>query len=310
MIVDPHSTLDWLLTGDPSIRWQVKKDLLHVEEKEWVKERSKVAEKGWGKALLERRETDGRWGGGLYSPKWISTHYTLMLLRRLGLSPDNLQACESINLLLREGLDRDGGINLFASLNHSETCVTGMILSLCSYFDIQHANFESLVIFLLDQQLQDGGWNCRSFLGDHHSSMHTTLSVLEGLWEYEKKYSSKKDQIPLARRKAHEFLLKHRLFKSDRTGRVIDPKWTRLSFPPRWRYDILRVLDYFRDCNADKDHRMTEAIEILLLKEKKGRWPLQTKHPGRVFFDLEKPGESSRLNTLRALRVLRWWNGK
>jgi hypothetical protein len=113
----------------------------------------------------------------------------------------------------------------------------------------------------------------------------------------------------LARLKAHEFLLIHRLYKSDKTGRTIDPKWTRLSFPPRWRYDVLRVLDYFRDCDAEKDERMLDAVEILLSKEKNGRWPLQSKHPGRVFFDMEKPGETSRWNTLRSMRVLNWWNG-
>jgi len=307
MASESNKIIKWLLQGDPSICWQVKRDLLRANESAWEPDRKKIAEKGWGKKLLERRQPDGRWGGGWYSPKWISTHYTLMLLRRMGLPPDNGPACESTLLLLNKGIYSDGGINLFASMKHSETCVTGMILSLCSYFDIPVEKYESLIDFLIEQQMADGGWNCESFRGARHSSMHTTLSVLEGLWEFEKEFDLKKDPIRHARLRAHDFLLAHRLYKSDRTGRIIDPKWTRLSFPPRWRYDILRVLEYFRDCRAQKDERMTDAIGVLLSKEKDGRWPLQSNHAGRVFFEMEKPGEVGRWNTLRALRVLNWW---
>jgi hypothetical protein len=308
MLNETRNVLDWLLRGDPSIRWQVKKDLLRHHEEQWQQDRYRIASEGWGKGLLQKRAEDGRWGGGLYTPKWISTHYSLMLLKRLGLPQDNHLACESTRLILSKGLFRDGGINLFASLNHSETCVTGMVLSLCSYFDIRENEFESLVDFLLDQQMEDGGWNCRSFLGDRHSSVHTTISVLEGLWEYEKKFSARKKYVNVARLKAHEFLLVHHLYKSDKTGRIIDPKWTRLSFPPRWRYDILRALDYFRECNAEKDSRMLDSIGILHSKEKNGQWPLQSKHAGRVFFDMERTGQASRWNTLRASRVLKWFN--
>jgi hypothetical protein len=307
---DRTYTIDWLLQSDPSIRWQVQKDLLEMDKSVWEEVRRRIAQEGWGKALLDLRQPDGRWGGGWYSPKWISTHYTLMLLRRMGLCPDNHQACESILLLLEKGCYHDGGINLFATFDHSETCVTGMILSLSSYFNIPLEKFRTLIDFLLDQQMEDGGWNCESFRGARHSSMHTTISVLEGLWEFEKKYDQNKDHIRQARRKAHEFLFIHRLFKSDTTGEIIDPKWTRLSFPPRWRYDILRVLDYFQDCSGEKDDRMTEAIDILLTKEKNGCWPLQSKHAGRVFFEMEKPGLPSRWNTLRSLRVLNWWERK
>ncbi|MBR9998597.1 MAG: hypothetical protein KFF73_06485 [Cyclobacteriaceae bacterium] len=144
------------MQGDPSIRWQVKRDLLHLDEKVWKRDRHKIHQEGWGKALLDLRQEDGGWGGGIYSPKWISTHYTLMLLKRLGLSPGNRAACNSTRLLLRQGLYPDGGINFFGSLKHSETCVTGMILSLCAYFELHPAEFSSLADYLLDQQMEDG----------------------------------------------------------------------------------------------------------------------------------------------------------
>jgi hypothetical protein len=299
---------DWLLQGDPAIRWQVKRDLLNLDEQNWNHDRQQIAHKGWGKALLDHRQPDGLWAGAYYSPKWTSTHYSLMLLFRMGLPPDNLLACESIRILLDRGLYRDGGINYFKSLKQSETCVTGMTLSLCSGFDIPYENFGSIVNFLLGEQMEDGGWNCEAYRGARHSSMHTTINVLEGLWAFEKKYLINREQIRQARKAAHRFLLKHHLYRSDHTGRIINKKFIRLPFPPRWYYDILRALDYFQDCHAGKDDRMEDAISILVSREKEGMWPLQAGYPAREFFKMEKAGKSSRWNTLRALRVMEWWN--
>jgi len=300
--------LSWLLEGDPAIRWQVKRDLLDLPPGDWRAERRKVALEGWGKRLLDEQKENFMWGKGLYSPKWISTHYTLMLLKRLGIPPENKQAKSGCKLLIDKGVYKDGGINFSASMDHSETCVSGMVLSLWSYFAIPDERINQLVSFLLDQQMEDGGWNCESFKGARHSSLHTTLSVLEGLWEYEKMHLEQCHQCIDARKRAHEFILQHRLFKSDKTGKVIKPQFILISFPPRWFYDILKAFDYFQECNADRDDRCQDAIDLLLKKEKHGKWPVQGWHAGRAYFELEKNGSPSRVNTLRALRVLNWWN--
>jgi hypothetical protein len=79
-----------------------------------------------------------------------------------------------------------------------------------------------------------------------------------------------------------------------------------LSYPSRWRYDILRALDYFHSCAIEYDQRMSDAIEVLLKKRRKnGLWPVQARHIGKTHFEMEKTGEPSRWNTLRALRVLK-----
>ena len=275
---------------------------------DWRAERRKIAYEGWGKMLLTEQSKNHMWGRGLYSPKWISTHYTLMLLRRLGLPPDNEQATKACKLLIDKGVYDDGGINFFASMKHSETCVSGMVLSLWAYFNIQGKRINSLVSFLLDQQMEDGGWNCQSFNGAKHSSLHTTMSVLEGLWEYEKMHLEQCEKCTKARLRAHEFILQHRLYKSDKTGKLIKPQFTRITFPPRWYYDILRALDYFQDCKAEKDDRFQDAVEVLIRKQKNGRWPLQSPHPGKAYFALEETGAPSSWNTLRVMRVLKWWN--
>jgi hypothetical protein len=252
----------------------------------------------------------------LYSPKWISTTYTMLLLRRCGLSPDNEQAQVSCRLLLDRGFYRDGGINYFRSYEYSETCVTGMILSILAYFHLADRRVERLALHLLEQQMPDGGWNCESYRGATHSSLHTTVSVLEGLWEYEQLGSAGGGQpsfVPVVREaqaRGREFLLQHRMFRSHRSGEIIDPRMTRLSFPPRWRYDVLRALDYFQQCGAETDDRLADAVEIVLKKRRPdGTWPLQSRHPGRSYFEMETVGQPSRWNTLRALRVLRWYRG-
>lgn len=303
-------TLDWLLDGDPAIRWQVMRDLINADEPEVRAEQACVTETGWGRDLLSRQDPNGMWGGGLYSPKWVSTTYTLLLLRRLGLPSDNPQAHKGCELLLDRGFYLDGGINYSQkSYAYSETCITGLVLSILAYFRFPDERLEQLVDHLLAQQMGDDGWNCRSYHGDTHSSFHTTISALEGLREFEKTSVYRLADVRAAQQTGREFLLIHQLYKSDRTGAIIHPAMTRFSFPPRWHYDVLRALDYFQEARAEKDPRLVDAIDLLIKKRRKdGRWPLQNRYPGRVFFDMEQPGKPSRWNTLRALRVLKWWD--
>jgi hypothetical protein len=308
----------WLLDGDPAIRWQVQRDLIGAADRIVAAEQRKVAREGWGARLLAEQGTDGRWAGGqssdggLYSPKWISTTYTMLLLRDFGLPADNPQACKACTLLLDRGLERDGGINYGMwdrMWGRSETCITGMVLSILSYFQYDDDRLDTVADHLLGEQMPDGGWNCRRRSGATHSSVHTTISVLEGLRFYEHHRGGKLQAVRAAQRRGREFLLVHRLFRSHRTGAVIKPIFTKFSFPPRWHYDILRALDYFQTVNATRDERLAEAIEIVrCARDDDGRWPLQNIYKGKTYFEMEKVGAPSRWNTLRALRMLKWWD--
>jgi len=300
----------WLLEGDPSIRWQVQRDLLNLTPTTYESERKKIAKQGWGARLLALQDSSGTWGGGLYSPKWTSTTYTMLTLRQLGLPPNNPQAQLACKIFLDKGFYTDGGINFFsrAIWKHSETCVTGMILALLTYFQYPDERIHTIATHLVNQQMTDGGWNCDSYKGATHSSFHTTITVLEGLYGYQCAFPEKKKKIDLIRKRGHEFLLAHRVYKSHRTGEVFDSKMTTMPFPSRWRYDFIRALDYFRACDAPRDERMSDAIELLQKKQKKdGLWTLNTGMSGRKYFDLEVPGQPSRWNTLRALRILNWY---
>ncbi len=303
-------TLKWLLEGDPAIRWQTLRDLMDTEPETVQNERHKIATQGWGAKLLAFQDDSGMWGGGLYSPKWISTTYTMLLLRRFGLLPKHPQTLKACKLLLDKGIYRDGGINYFGVLAHSETCVTGMVLSILAYFQYEDMRINALVEHLLAQQMLDGGWNCQSYKGAVHGSFHTSISVLEGLHEYEKSFGLYRSEIKSAMNNAVEFLLQHRLFKSDNTGEIVNPNMTRFSFPPRWHYDVLRALDFLQEINRAFDPRLTDALDMVHKKrQKNGTWLLQNRHPGKSFFEMEEPGKPSRWNTLRALRILKWAEG-
>ncbi len=307
-IASRDSVVAWLLKGDPAIRWQVSRDLLARPLKECRSDQTRVATEGWGARLLARQDDAGRWTPRLYGQKWVSTTYSMVLLRHLGLPNDDPRARKACRLFLDEALLPDGGINVSVSQRSSETCVTGMVLGLLSWFKVADTRREQLVAYLLSQQMDDGGWNCERYRGAVHSSFHTTISVMEGLRGYVEGGGPRADEARMAEARGREFFLRHRLYRSHRTGRIVHPAFTRFSFPPRWHHDVLRTLDHFRASKAAYDERLEDPISLVLKKRTSdGRWMLQNRHPGRTFFELETVGRPSRWNTLRALRVLQWF---
>jgi hypothetical protein len=301
-----ETAIDWLLAGDPSIRWQTLRDLTDSPPEAVASEQARVADVGWGMQLLTRQDPTGTWAGGLYTPKWTSTTYTMLLLRDMGLPPGNVQCARACELLLDRGFHHDGGVAF--GWDRSEACVTGMVLSILASFRVDDERLDRIAEHLLERQMEDGGWNCRRVFGAVHSSVHTTILVLEGLADYRRFRGRNLLKLKAAQRRGREFLLIHRLFRSHRSGEVIKPVFLRLAFPPRWHYDILRALDHFRAVDAPGDERLIEAINLLKSKQlPDGRWKLDHAFPGREFFKLERVGSPSRWNTLRALRVLSWW---
>ncbi|MEP1097023.1 MAG: prenyltransferase/squalene oxidase repeat-containing protein [Cyclobacteriaceae bacterium] len=300
--------IGWLLKGDVSIQYQVYRDLLSEERDDL---RARIATEGWGAKFLSKRKPDGHWGLKFYQPKWTSTHYTLLDLRNLCISPDTPIIKESIDMILENGKGRDGGVEPSSMNGNSDVCINGMFLNYATYFLSEEEKLKSIVDFLLSQLMEDGGFNCRSNRSKAvHSSLNSTLSVLEGISDYEKNgYQYRLKEMKAARESAIEFLLLHQLFISDRTGKIISKNYLTLSYPGRWRYDILKALDYLRYAQVKWDDRLAPAIEVLLKKRNKDQtWNTQAKHPGEVHFEMEKAGRPGRWNTLRALRVLKYFD--
>ena len=297
-----ETTVDWLLDSDPSIRWQVMRDLTEENPETTAKERSRVATEGWGARLLALQAEDGNWGGGVYTPKWTSTTYTLLLLRHLGIDADDERVRRAIALVRDRVVMGRKELPFFEY--RTEACITAMALALGSYF-LEDARDMPQPDYLLDRQREDGGWNCS--VRSDRSSFHTTISTLEALLEYERAVGGD-EAISEARARAHEYLLRRRLMYRLSTGELVDKRWLLLSFPPRWHYDVLRGLDYLRDAGVETDERCDEALELIASKRRQdGTWPLQGRHVGKEHFQMEEgSGKPSRWNTLRALRVLGW----
>jgi hypothetical protein len=307
------TAIDWLLDADPAIRWQVMQDLTDAAADEVAAERARVAVEGWGAQLLGLQGPDGQWDEGTYRPGWVdeskpffdawtATTYSLLLLRDLGVAPDD-PAMRRALALVRDNARWEATDTPFFE-GETEPCINGMALAIGAYFG---QDVDNIVERLLGGRLGDGGWNCWADYGARVSSFHTTICVLEGLLEWERAGGSS-PAVTAARHRGEEYLLERGLLRRRRTGQIVDPRFTMFSFPTRWYYDALRGLDYFRATGANPDVRCREAIALVAEKrDDEGRWALENTHMGPTHFEMEGPdGFPSRWNTLRALRVLRW----
>jgi hypothetical protein len=312
------SVLDWLLDSDPALRWQVLRDLADAPAELVAAERAQVATEGWGARLLALQDEDGRWAGGALFPArransgngeqtegqpWTATAYSLVNLHDFGVDPGGDKVRRAVAAVREHCRWEHAGQPFFTG--EVEPCINGMTVVLGVYFD---QRVDGVVARLLDEQLEDGGWNCEVENGSIRSSFHTTIRVLEGLLAHERATGGSAQSIA-ARRRGEEYLLERKLFRRKSTGAVVDPAWLEFSFPTRWHYDVLRALEYFRATGDPPDRRVDEAIDLLRSKlQSDGTWLLENTHPGAVHFTLEDgDGRPSRWNTLRALRVLRWY---
>ena len=369
------NVMEWLLDSDPSIRWQVMRDLSGESDEVVAAEHAKIATEGWGARLLALQDADGQWGKdalpasiettneglpdvatrkllrdlhqisiddlagfleldratlstwenepdpqgegvtkyrsalnwmknsiGTLKPEWTSTTFTLLLLLDMGLDPASDQARRAVELVrANTKWDHDGQDYFDGEV---EPCINGKTVALGAYFG---QNVDGIVERLLGEQLSDGGWNCEAERGSVRSSFNSTISVLEGLLEYER--TGRADpNVTAVRLRGQEYLLERRMFRRLTTGEVINPAWTHFSFPTRWHYDVLRGLDYLGNAGVEPDERCGEALDLVEGKrDPDGRWPLENTHPGRVHFEMEEgDGNPSRWNTLRSIRVLAW----
>ena len=310
------TVVDWLLNSDPSIRWQVMRDLTGAPAGEVAAERARVATEGWGARLLGLQDANGRWGGAAWNRGWNSTMHVLWLLRHLGLDPASAEARRAVGLVRDhvtwEGPQECGGNPFFAG--EVEPCINGQVATAGAYFG---QDVRSIVNRLLGEQLSDGGWNCEAPNGSTRSSFNTTICVLEALLEHERA-SGGTPEVTTARLRGQEYLLERRLFRRRSTGEVIerdrkgDAAWMRFAFPTWWHYDVLRGLEYLRRAGVAPDERVTEAIDLVASKrDDDGRWPLEAQYPGKMPVETDEGGgRPSRWNTLRALRVLDWYSAR
>jgi hypothetical protein len=319
-VTGPDSVIDWLLGSDPSIRWQVMRDLLEAPEPEWRAERAKVETEGWGARLLSYEDEDGQWAGGSFFPRdfearewkevgqpWTATAFSLSQLREFGLEPSSDRAKRAVQLVGANSRWDEGGQPYWQG--EVEECINGRTVADGAYFGV---DVSPLVGRLVGERLEDGGWNCERANGSVRSSFATTVNVLEGLLEYERATGGTPGSRE-ARASGEEFLLERKLFRRLSTGEPADEQFLAFGHPNRWRYDVLRALDYFRSAaaltGAAADPRLGEAVDHVRARRlEDGTWALDWSPAGRVWFEVDDGvGRPSRWVTLRAMRVLRWW---
>jgi len=299
-------TIAWLDDSDPVIRFRLHRDFLNSDPETVKQIRASIATQGWGKAFLDHRNENKHWGLAYYLPKFTSTHYTLLSLRMIHYPQNDPRVLETVNMILDQNIGPGGGIAPNLKYPNDEVCITGMFLNIAAYFKAPALKLNSLIDFLMKVQLKDGGFNCRyAHKPTHHSSVHTTLSVCEGLWEYEKNgYTYRLDDVRQKRLEGEEFLLCHHLFKSDKDGHVISDSFLSMHWPYHWFYDVMRALEYFVKSDHPGDPRMNDALDWLLSQGHDGLWPLSPRRNGQYFFTMEKVSRKSKINTLRALSIL------
>jgi len=311
--------VEWLLEGDPSIRAQVLRDLVDSPAADVAAERGRIATEGWGARLLAEQAGDGLWDGGVYRPGWVdeerpffdawtATHFSLSLLRELDPDPGAEVVRRAVRRV-REQVrwDRDDGPGYYEG--ETEPCVNGAVLANAAWAGEPG---DRVVEALLEHRLPDGGFNCWDRWGARTFSFHSTLAVVEGLLAWERAGGDRGD-VRAVRLAAEDLLLDRGLIRRASTGAVADPRFTLLSFPTWWYYDVLRALEHVRLARPDGDPRCAEAVELVRGKRHAdGRWRLEQTHMGPTLFvlDGEDEGLPSRWITLRALRVLAWWDGR
>jgi hypothetical protein len=308
MTIKPE-LMDWLLASDPAIRWQVMRDLQHAPPATYEAERSRLTLGGWGARLLGEQAEDGLWNRSLYNGKWLSTTYSLYLLKLLGLPTGHSQARKGCDQLFAQGLYQGREIRFSRGQAIADLGVTALVSSIACFFNYEISEISPVMQFLVSQQAPSGNWLTNDDPSSMDYTFETTRLVLEALLQYEIRYTaSEKKDFTHAVQKGREFLLNHHLGLEG--GKTLKSQWAAFSFPPYWFYDILTALDYYQACGLKRDDRFQPAIDLLRAKQTgDGTWTLGSRHSGKIYYDMEAVGKPSRWNTLRALRVLTWWEG-
>lgn len=291
------TNLEWLLAGDQVIERLTKKYLLD--------ENTACHRQGYIGEYLQRYDPGTKkWGNGFYGPKWISTNYTLLELHYMEIEPDNPVYQESLKNYLEYFFTKHVdplGITVM------DLCMSGMFIGLLSYGNIHDTRLDVMIDYVLGQRMPDGAWNCEWNLPykPKISSVHTTINVLEGLQAYvENGYRYRVDEVGLAIENAIGTLLGRQLICKKGTGTPIHPSIVGHHYPPRWKYDYLRILEFLARKKHPYHPDMQPALDVLTHHMKNGRLTKGTTIPGRLHFPLET-GKYGRFNTLRAYIVLR-----
>ncbi len=342
--------VSWLLASNcPSIRYWTLRDLSGRRETdpEVMEARSRIVSWPPVQGVFREQHVNGCWAEpeDVYWPKWKATVWPLILLAEMGVpagTPAVKRGCEYF-LRVMDAQDRSWPPNFpeddpqrkwdgYRSV--WEPCVTGNMARTLTCFGLsEDRRVRDMYEWLVRTQLPDGGWNCEPGPWQKKVFHSSFMSTVEPLWAFSELPSQKwpkggKEAVE----RACEFMLMHRLYKSDKTGKVIQEEWTKLHFPLFYFYDILHGLRVLTSLGFGEDERTNDAVDLLKSKRlPDGTWPMEdsflhspkgnlTKDPvtgewsvakgenvtniPNVYTSLGRIGHSNPWITLNTLRVL------
>lgn len=292
------NVIDWLMNGDPSLKRLTAKYLLETERP--------YEDDGYIRRYLDLYDPQtGLWGGGVYGPKWISTHYTMFELMYMEIAPENPAYHTGLGHLLDHEWRT---LDMTTHHDGQDVCVLAMVVAMGAYGHSKDVRILEMIDFILEHQMPDGGWNCSwdsTRRPTVKSSLHTTLSVLEAFATViENDGTHKIDKIRQVQLEGEAFILKKGLFRSVGTGEIINPDFIKFHYPARWKYDAFRALEYFARVGRDYDPKMQEALDLVVKGIQKGYALKGSPYSGKLHFKLEET-KAGRFNTLKALRILK-----
>jgi len=320
-----ESVVPWLLDSDPALRWQVERDIVGEPPEVWEATRATTATEGFGARLLALQDPDGQWAGGAFFPAdfdfhgpeaapgvqpWTATTWTLNSLREWGIDAGILRERRTPELLAANS--RWEYENLPYWTGEVDCCINAWTVANGVWLGV---DITGIVDWFVEHQMADGGWNCEWVEGSTRSSFHSTLNSLKGLLAYDTATGGT-EATHASRSSGAEYLLARGLFRRLSTGEPVGPWVDRFTYPCRWVYSVLNAADYFREASlldgVPPDPRMAQAIEIIRsARQQDGTWLQASRHPGRVWFEVDAPaGEPSKWLTLSAIRVLAWWDSR
>lgn len=303
------AAIQWLLDSDePGIRMQTRRDLLG--EKVRV-DADEIVAGPIVSRLLAGQKHDGGFGGDPYH-KWTGVHWRLVSLVELGVPPNAPQ--------VRAALERDldwivsGGAPsprmLIEGAQRFHSSIYGNPLACAVRLGLaKDPRAAQIADWLLETQWPDGGWNCDRHKGVTHSSFYESLIPMWGLAEYAR--ATGNNEAAAASRRAAEFFLEHRVYKSHTTGEPGHPKWLKLRYPEYWHYDYLHGLVMLMRAGALPDARARDALDMLRRQQQpNGRWVTEgAQHWRGTTASYGDPARwnatsASQMLTLNALRVM------
>ena len=311
--------LAWMLDTDPSLRWQVQRDLADEPEAVWQATRALVPQVGFGRMLLDRQDPDGQWAGGSFFPAgffdltdeqrgpgqpWTATTWALNDLRLWGVDAsamgDTMQKVGANSTWeYNDGPYWEGEVDV---------CINSWTLSSGAWLG---ADVSTMVRWFGEHQMADGCWNCEWEEGSTRGSFHSTLNALRAILYYEQVTGD--TSLREARHRGEEYLLERRLLYRLSTGELVGDFVTRFTYPFRSYYKALTAVDYFRDValhdGTAPDARLADAVDLIRRnRQPDGTWLQQPRHPGAQWFEVDvPPGEPSPWLTFYGTRVLDWW---